>query len=178
MRIFIFLLFISSFSFATDILSVHLSTDFSYADLDSDCHLQPLGKRFSLVAEVENSQITRARLRRKLISNKVEALDLNSQEIAQLEFETLGDTLFITRLAASSRMLDMLFRGGSEEVLKCLPPEEVVSLDPASFVFEFVPTLIDGKAPVYTKSNKAVFRGATKTGKAFRIDLVVTQELY
>jgi len=178
MRILTFLIFLSSVSFATDILSVQLGTDFTYADMDSDCHLQPLGKRFTLVAESENNQIVRARIRRRLMSNKVEVMELSEQEMSELQFSNLGDTLFLTRLLASPRMIDMLFRGGSEEVLKCVPPEGIATMEPPTFLFEFAPHLIEGKPPIHNKSNRAVFRGTTKSGKAFRIDLFVTQELY
>jgi len=44
-------------------------------------------------------------------------LQNDADGLIQLEFETIGNTLFLTRLAASAPTLDLLFKGGSEEIL-------------------------------------------------------------
>lgn len=178
MRILLLVFFLSTLGFSKDILSVNLSTDFTYSDLDSSCHLYPLGKKFTLAAELEGGEILNAKLRRPLMDKTVVIIELNEEEMGGIEFQNNNGYFILTRLAASPRILSMLFQGGSEEINKCVPAEELISTSPSNFVFEFTAPSPDEKLPIKTHSNKAIFNGTTKSGKTYRIELILNQEHY
>lgn len=170
---------LSSWAFSADILSVGLSTNFTYSDYDSHCHLQPLARNFSLSAEIEGSQVTRAQLRKLLLDGFSETLELNEEELKGIKYSEAKSELLLTELMASSGMLEMLFRGGSDQGFdKCLPPEKLTVIEPSSFTFSFVPKLINDKLPPYVDSNKGVFHGTTQSGKSYRIEMSLSQELF
>ena len=158
----------SSFCFAADVLSIGIRTEFRYADLDHQCYLPPLAENFTLAAEVEENKITRATLRKNLLSGYSKKIELTPSEIADISSAYKPEHWVLEGWAVSGRVLEMLLWGGTDQgVDTCFPPESLETIAPSQFAFRFKGS----------DSNKAVFKGKTKSGKAYRIELSLSQDI-
>lgn len=177
MKLFIGFFLLSSLAFGTDILSVGLSIDFKYADYDTQCNILPLGRNFTLSAELDGSQITRAKLRKNHLNTFSETLELNEEEMRGIEIVEVGTHLLVKNFTASHRMLEMLFRGGSDQGIdSCSPPERLATIQPGLFTFDFKISATGGVPYPYIDSTRGVFQGTTESGKTYRIELALTQD--
>jgi len=161
-------LFLCSMGFGADILSLGIRTEFRYADIDHQCYLPPLAENFTLAAEIDGHQITRATLRKNMLSDYSQIIELSSEEIAELTPLAKGSQWQLSQWKLSGRVLEMIFLGGKDQGLDtCFPPEPLATVSPQTFDFVFSSA----------DSNKAVFTGETKSGKAYRIELSLTQDI-
>ena len=162
------LMLASSFCLATEVISVGIRTGFRYADLDHQCYLPPLAENFTLAAEMNETKMTRAILRKNFLSGYSQMIELDSNEMSNIVSYNKGDLWKLTSWTVSGRLLEMLLWGGTDQgVDTCFPPEPLTTMNPSQFTFQFS----------QTDSNKAVFQGITKSGKAYRIELSLSQDI-
>jgi len=168
------ILFLASVSFGTDVLSIGIRTSFRYEDLKHQCTLPPVAVNFILAAEVQDGQITKMELRKTQMKGYSKVLELSPEEISQIQMQKADSHLWLKNWQVSGRVLEMLFYGGTDQGLDtCYPPESLTSIEPSSFTFTFPSEQTE---KLYSDSNEAHFEGTTKSGNAYRIDLLLVQD--
>lgn len=169
------LLFTTSLCWGNELLSVGLRTGFDYADLDHTCSLPPLSRTFVLTAETDGVSLIQGKLKKTELAGYSKVIELNPEELADVEIQRSGGTLWLKRWKVSGRLLHALFYGGIDQGIDtCFPPGKLASVEPDVFIFDFESPASENTN--HSDSNLAVFKGTTQTGKTYRIELMLIQD--
>lgn len=173
------ILFFGALSSASEIVTIDFEPHFTYRDIDFSCDYHPLLKIFNLTAEMEEGRIIRAKIKKKKSMDPGQVIELSPEEMNSLQIIFWSDSRIpmLSSFVASTRMLDLLFRGGEKTTGEgCAPPERLAEIAPSNFSFQYrIPSLAEGSAPYELLSNTGIFRGTTEKAVPFRIEFSLSQ---
>lgn len=174
----LFLLLTGATAFATDIMWLKLTPNFSYRDFSIVCSTQPFMGRLYLGAEVEGIKVTKAVIKTYPSDLLAQKIILSSTEANAIELYIDQEGRFwLKQLPLNSRLLNWVFFHASDDLGKCRPPQPLSSIDPLQLSFAFSTEGL-GESTSSSQSQVGKFKGQLKDSSAYQAQLSFTEEQY